>query len=198
MENLISAAHITSSSCLDKCNRVVSNFIPSSSINKCNSEKTWTLNPAVSPWWSFGGNRKSHRLFRTRQSPKTRYRGMDLATGISSWTESQSKVMRIDLISGLLSCLQKKSEIKKAASQLHRTWRALSFPLLRMFLAALRAAKRGLTLWGCTRDFNYIDIVRGLFLIWARTFRLWRLTRAQNRGFSWACSHRDIFLKIWR
>ena len=30
MQNLISAAHITSSSCLDKCNRFVSNFIPSS------------------------------------------------------------------------------------------------------------------------------------------------------------------------
>ena len=41
-------------------------------------------------------------------------------------------------------------EIKKAAPQRHRTRRALSFPLLRIFLAALLAAltaeKRGLTL----------------------------------------------------
>ena len=40
-------------------------------------------------------------------------------------------------------------EIKKAASQRHRTRRALSFPLLRMFLAALTAEKRGLTLELC-------------------------------------------------
>jgi hypothetical protein len=46
-------------------------------------------------------------------------------------------------------------EIKKAASQRHRTRRELSFPLLRMFLAALTAEKRGLTLLGCTDDFNY-------------------------------------------
>ena len=46
MKNLISAAHITSSSCLDKCNRFVSNFIPSSS-TKCIFIITWTLNPAV-------------------------------------------------------------------------------------------------------------------------------------------------------
>ena len=48
MKNLISAAHITSSSCLDKCNRFVSNFIPSRS-TKCIFIMTWTLNPAVEP-----------------------------------------------------------------------------------------------------------------------------------------------------
>ena len=47
MKNLISAAHITSSSCLDKCNRFVSNFIPSRSTPKCIFIMTWTLNPAV-------------------------------------------------------------------------------------------------------------------------------------------------------
>ena len=46
MKNLISAAHITSSSCLDKCNRFVSNFIPSRS-TKCIFIMTWTPNPAV-------------------------------------------------------------------------------------------------------------------------------------------------------
>ena len=46
-------------------------------------------------------------------------------------------------------------EIKKAAPQRHRTRRALSFPLLRIILAALTAEKRGLTLPGCTHDFNY-------------------------------------------
>ena len=46
-------------------------------------------------------------------------------------------------------------EIKIAAPQRHRTRRALSFPLLRMFLAALTVEKRGLILCGCTHDFNY-------------------------------------------
>ena len=46
MKNLISAAHITSSSCLDKCNRFVSNFIPSRS-TKCIFIMTWTPNLAV-------------------------------------------------------------------------------------------------------------------------------------------------------
>jgi hypothetical protein len=46
MKNLISAAHITSSSCLDKCNRFVSNFIPSRS-TKCIFIMTRTLDPAV-------------------------------------------------------------------------------------------------------------------------------------------------------
>ena len=49
MQNLISAAHITSSSCLDKCNRFVSNFIPSRS-TKCIFIMTWTPNPAVTAW----------------------------------------------------------------------------------------------------------------------------------------------------
>ena len=45
-------------------------------------------------------------------------------------------------------------KIKKAAPQ-YRTRRELSFPLLRMFLAALTAEKKGLIQLGCTDDFNY-------------------------------------------
>jgi hypothetical protein len=47
-------------------------------------------------------------------------------------------------------------EIKKAAPQRDRTRRELSFPLLRMFLAALTAEKKGLIQLGCTDDFNYM------------------------------------------
>lgn len=47
-------------------------------------------------------------------------------------------------------------EIKKAAPWCDRTRRELSFPLLRMFLAALTAEKKGLIQLGCTDDFNYM------------------------------------------
>ena len=58
------------------------------------------------------------------------------------------------------------SEIKKAAPQRHRTRRALSFPLLRMFLAALTVEKRGLILCGCTHDFNYMHtFFKGMHII---------------------------------